>query len=317
MINVSCGLTSRDQFGEGLANQPTRIITNMAHAPVVLQRRCTRDHRHVHLVHGRAAEAQRYPEDLCQAIIECLDLETNSSSLMEVAEVGLHEEVPVQDEWHFDENDGSVLDPEKTKKGIARELEKLKARMVYKAVDRTEAQQDPDGKFIKTRWVKTNKGDEVRCRFVAQEIAAGDPRSDLFAGTPPLFAARLLVSLAAMNHHRGWRILGLDVACAFLYADCVRKLYIELPEMDKEAKSGNKVGLLLKALYGTRDAPKLWQEELKKTMEELGFESSALHPCVFWHQEMELFVIAHVDDLLAFGGVVGTEMDEEPVGIEI
>ena len=111
----------------------------------------------------------------------------------------------------------------------------------------------------------------MRCRFVAQEIAAGDSRSDLFAGTPPLFAARLLVSLAAMNRHKGWKILGLDVACVFVYADCVRKLYIELPEMDPEAKSGHKVGLLLKALCGTRDAPKLWQTELNNTMMDLGF----------------------------------------------
>ena len=115
----------------------------------------------------------------------------------------MHVQVRVHDEWHFDELDGSVLDLVKTRQGIDREMEKLQAREVYKAVDRAEAMQDPEGKFIKTRWVKTNKGKEVRCRFVAQEIAAGDPRSDLFAGTPPLFAARLLVSLAAMNRHKG------------------------------------------------------------------------------------------------------------------
>ena len=172
---------------------------------------------------------------------------------------------------------------------------------MYTAVDRQTALADHESNLIRTRWVKSKKGEEVRCLFVAQEIAAGDPRSDLFAGTPPLWAARLLVSMAAMNHHRGWRLIGLDVACAFLYASCERKLFIELPEMDEDAKDGTKIGMLRKALYGTRDAPRLWQKHLKGIMVSLGFCESQLHPCVFWHPVKDIYVLAHVDDLLGVG----------------
>ena len=79
----------------------------------------------------------------------------------------------------------------------------------------------------------------MRCRFVAQEFAQGDPRDDLFAGTPPLFAARLVVSLAATHREEGWSLMALDISCAFLYAAAERDLYIELPEEDPLAKSGN------------------------------------------------------------------------------
>ena len=75
--------------------------------------------------------------------------------------------------------------------------------------------QDCTGKFVKTRWVQTAKGDEVRCRFVAQEFAKGDPREDLFAGTPPLFSARLLVSRTASSPEPQCTLMVLDVSCAF------------------------------------------------------------------------------------------------------
>ena len=132
----------------------------------------------------------------------------------------------VHDFHYFDENTGKPLDHAKVKKGDEKELEKLKGRGVYEYASRSEAQ---SGKLIKTRWVRTEKGQDVRSRFVAQEFAAGDPRDDLFASTPPLFAARQVVSLAAVSRKRMWSLMCLDVSCAFLYAGTERQLYIEIP----------------------------------------------------------------------------------------
>ena len=50
----------------------------------------------------------------------------------------------------------------------------------------------------------------------------------------------------------------LDFKKAFLYADIDRELYIELPEDDVDRCGGSNVGLLNKAMYGTRDAPAAW-----------------------------------------------------------
>ncbi len=144
-------------------------------------------------------------------------------------------------------------------------------------------------------------GDLVRSRFVAQEFASGDPREDLFAGTPPLFASRLVVSTTASRRQRGWSLMALDIGCAFLYAKATRELYIELPDADPLARDGRHVGRLLKALYGTRDAPQRWQQELSETLHALGFQGGRLLPGVFWNSRLEVILVSHVDDLLLVG----------------
>ena len=78
--------------------------------------------------------------------------------------------------------------------------------------------------------------------------------------------------------------MALDVSCAFLYAKVAREIYIELPSEDPLAGDGNFVGRLRKALYGTRDAPQLWQRELETTLNGLGFKGSRLHPGFFYHE---------------------------------
>ena len=141
------------------------------------------------LMNGRARRAQEYPVELCRAFVRALRAELEQRDVL--CEVGgeeglvdeLHEET-LEYQNHFDENTDKHLDPSKVKQGRERELKKLQERQVYVHVSRDEARANPKGKFIKTRWVEIEKGDEVRCRFVAKEFAAGDPRTDLFAGTP-------------------------------------------------------------------------------------------------------------------------------------
>ena len=74
------------------------------------------------------------------------------------------------------------LEPTMVRKGDDREVAKLRGREVYDYAPREEA---GHGKLIRTRWVRTMKGQEVRSRFVAQEFAHGDPRDGLFASPPP------------------------------------------------------------------------------------------------------------------------------------
>jgi hypothetical protein len=93
----------------------------------------------------------------------------------------------------------------------------------------------------------------------------------------------------------------LDVSCAFLYAPIKRSVYIELPEEDQKSLSGEWVGKLEKALYGTRDAPQAWLEELGSTLTELGFEASVHYPGVYYHPKLDVSMVTHVDDLLCGG----------------
>ena len=122
-------------------------------------------------------------------------------------------------------------------------------------------------------WVQLQEGKDeggenlVKCRFVGMEFA-NDRRGDLFAGTPPLWAARLLISKAASGARQNNSLMVLDVASAFLYADALREIFIELPSEDVEGIQNGMVGRLRKVLYETRDAPLAWQEALSRSLRE-------------------------------------------------
>jgi hypothetical protein len=208
------------------------------------------------------------------------------------------------DMQYYDENTWEALDPEKVAQGEKAEIERFRKMMVYEYVSRERAQEDEEGKFVKVKWVRTNKGtsleQEVRCRLVAQELGYGEKMDELFAGTPSLSAVKTVLYHASEGgQHRCAMIL--DVKCAFLYGSMRRRVYIELPRQDPRHGSGDTVGLLKKAMYGTRDAPQIWQEEVQRTMEEIGFKVSMLHPSIYHHPGREVVVVVHVDDFLCSG----------------
>ena len=67
------GMTShwRHRGGElGPVMKPTGMLTNSPFLRLELSRRCPRDHEHVHLVGGRAAAAQEYPYEVCEALCQ-------------------------------------------------------------------------------------------------------------------------------------------------------------------------------------------------------------------------------------------------------
>ena len=68
------------------------------------------------------------------------------------------------------------------------------------------------------------------------------------------------------------------------------------------AKNKTVIGKLVRALYGTRDAPQIWQGEITKTLKRLGYEESPHHPGVYGHvPDNGVRVMAYVDDLLIIG----------------
>ena len=93
-----------------------------------------------------------------------------------------------------------------------------------------------------------------------------------------------------------------DVKRAFLYGKTKRHVYIKLPAEDPRSHEKGVLGRLRKAMYGTRDAPQIWQQEVQRTMEELGFRTSRSRPCVYFNDALDVQVVAHVDDFLLCGG---------------
>ena len=61
------------------------------------------------------------------------------------------------------------------------------------------------------------------------------------------------------------------------------------------------VGKLERPMYGTRDAPMIWQDHLRKTLLDMKFKESVLHAGVFQHETRGVLLRVHVDDMLCTG----------------
>ena len=209
----------------------------------------------------------------------------------------------VADMSYYDEHLGARLNQKLVQTGEAVELERFAKMGVYGYAERTTAMSDPEGVFVKVKWVRINKGTQqdpqIKCRLVAQELAYGVRMDELYANTPSLSCVKMaMVYAGQQDRHR--KLMTLDVQSAFLYGEARRIIYIELPTADPQF-GGSKVGMLHKALYGTRDAPQIWQHLLRSTLSKFGFRQSELQPSVYIHDVNEVLIVVHVDDFLVAG----------------
>ena len=107
----------------------------------------------------------------------------------------------------------------------------------------------------------------------------------------------------------GWDIHSFDIKTAFLRGtECSdRVLGMEPPaEMRTKLKlRQDEIVRLLKGAYGRVDAPFLWFQELKQSLEKFGFETAPFDPCTFILRDKqgkpEGMIGIHVDDGLCCG----------------
>ena len=142
-----------------------------------------------------------------------------------------------------------LLDSNLVALGCEEELKRFDEMQVYQYVKRQDV---PDNSnIVNVRWVHVNKGSAeepvVRCRLVAQEFNDGNNKDELFAGTPPLYIIRMMMSMfASSDNHCTNKLMILDVKGAFLYGNAKRDIYIELPPEDTMSRSGHYLGKLRK-----------------------------------------------------------------------
>ena len=105
-----------------------------------------------------------------------------------------------------------------------------------------------------------------------------------------LFAAMLLwKSFTVSNGHTkhvkdAHKLMFIDICKAYLHADVINpELYVELPA---EMNLPNHCGHLKKALYGTRDAAKCWENDYSTTISTQGYDregqSVLVQACGIW-----------------------------------
>ena len=121
------------------------------------------------------------------------------------------------------------------------------------------------------KWIDRNKGDlerpNYRSRLVCREVkrargAEYIPEHASFSAMPPLEALKLLLSLMVTlkksRNGSNLKLRLLDISRAHFYGNAERRVFVTLPEGDK--MEGH-CGLLLKSMYGTRDAANIWQRD--------------------------------------------------------
>ena len=288
------GMRSSDSQGDGFALRPTRVLTNSSALAAHLDGRCVGGHRHVHAETGSSQPASHYTKELCDRILDGLEMDMVMKKeillVTEMDQVGHADMCDASDNANFfvnyvDCRTGLALDPKMVQQARAEDMNMFAEMGVYEHVSEQEFQADPHAKLIGTTWVDCDKGtpgrEEYRSRLCAQEFAKGEQRDDLFAGTPPLLATKLLASLcASTGQQHGKRLMVLDVKRAFLHGDIQRFVYIRLAAEDPKSCVAGLLGKLRKALYGTQDAPAVWQKVVKEVMLSLGFVCSSSNPSV-------------------------------------
>ena len=97
------------------------------------------------------------------------------------------------------------------------------------------------------------------------------------------------------------KLMVLDAKKAHLHAKAERDLYVELP-----AEAGGGYARLIRSLYGTRDAPALWEAYAAAQLQALGFQRGRSNACVFFHPGRGLRCLVHGDDFVVTGSPVNS-----------
>ena len=166
----------------------------------------------------------------------------------------------------------------------------------------------------KSRWVYTIKYkrdgtiDRFKARFVAcgYSQVEGKDYDETFAATMRASSFRTLLSVATI---RKMVLEHMDVTSAFTQSDIdVKNLWVDPPPGYETYDSHGNVQPvnLKKALYGTKQASRLWNETVTKYLVSVGFIQSTSDPIIFVHPTSNIIIGIYVDDL-----IVGHRKDAE------
>ena len=307
------GLTTTANGVTGPARKNTGFMTNSPCIARQLNRKCPnrngwQEHKHIHLEGGRTRAAQVYPPELCKAICNGLSEQlqadrdgqfmlanveasttTSSGELKKAAEElkkkyrTVEEDLDEQMEEAWDDVSGAQLDPKAVRAARGEEVDYIHKMNLYTKVPTDDCYKRTGKAPISVRWIDINKGDtdrpNYRSRLVAREINTYK-RDDLFAGTPPLEALKLLLSMSASGN-TGELIMINDVSRAFFHAKATRDVFVQLPDEDR--KPGEE------------------RLEYSRRLVEHGFSQGIATPCVFHHKEKGIRTLVHGDDYVSVG----------------
>ena len=214
--------------------------------------------------------------------------ESDHPTYLEEIEVGKTDEVTIKTVAEaYGMNWKKVLD------GINREVASLKD---FRAVKSVPVAKVPQGtKILGTTLVLRPKGFEVKARICAQDFN-NSRREDTFSPTPSVLTVRLIFMLSCKYD---LTVTVGDFKTAFLHAAMDREVYVWPPKVIQESSEPT-VWLLLKALYGIRQSPRLFFQHVRTQLTALGLKCCRCDPTFYFKRSQggPIFVVIHVDDVL-------------------
>ena len=229
------------------------------------------------------------------------------SSVFEVLEVDLSDgKLPVPE--HYADAIKGVY-KEKWLASMLKEITDLAKHGTWEYVSRSTL---PRGrKPLKSRWVYTIKYhrdgtiERYKSRFVACGYSQVEGKDFTRAFSATLRAASFR-TLLAISSGKQLILEHFDVTSAFTQADIDDvDIWVEPPKgFDQQRdKYGTLVCKLKKALYGTKQASRMWQQALAGFLcsKEMGFQRSTTDPCLFLHESEAhgiLILGIYVDDII-------------------
>ena len=207
---------------------------------------------------------------------------------------------------------------ERWTQSMVQEIQDLMKNETWELVSRSKVKQ----KVAKSKWVykiKLNKDGSIE-RFKSRFVVCGYSQvkgvdyTHSFSATLRATSFRLLLALAAGEK---LKLEHFDVTNAFTQSDIDSVIYVEPPRgFEKYDKDGKSYVLKLKrALYGTKQASRMWQLKLRSHLiNHMGFTNSSHDPCLFsrrWEDGTVMILGVYVDDIvLAHNGKLAWFIDE-------
>ena len=328
------GMVASDGLGKGYVRKETGWLTNSPELAATLGGHCSNFnnnsgarrewHRHVHLINGRARQAQVYPPRLVRGVLAGIRKQMREDGELNDLNAMTAGPVPEQDLFndsgdvtmeYIDDVNGGTLDPRLVKVARSLEMDWVRSQGIYTKTPRSVC--EARGlKPISLRWVDTNKGDEQNpqysSRLVAREIKRGGKRalsdSELFSSMPPLEALKVMLSIWASKREskagRPFKLRTIDISRAHFYGRSRRELYIELP--DEDATDGM-VGLLQRSMYGTQDASAIWESDYIECLTAAGAIRGKSSGAIFYDPVRDVRIFVHGEDFAILGDDEGID----------
>lgn len=185
---------------------------------------------------------------------------------------------------------------------IKTELAKMDKYGVWEVVVRTDDMRVLEARWVFTRKIDGNTGEaaEYRARWVAKGFRQieGVDYNEIFATVAHKDTIR--VFLAAVNYH-GLLCDQVDIKAAFLNGVLQETIY--LAPAEGSGTSPKYVYKLKKSLYGLKQSPRCFNDQLDEWLKSVEFVQAGADSCLYTYRKGNIFIMLtiHVDDQLIAG----------------